>query len=377
MKLFILNLFVDIWNLVGEMAPYLLLGFLISGVLHVLIRPDWIKTVLGNSSFKTVFKACLIGIPLPLCSCSVIPVTASLSKSGASRGATVAFLTSTPQTGVDSFMATYGLMGQWFAFLRVTIALISGILTGVLINLFCSGIENSDDKSKYTLKKQKSCCKNSSTDLQTESNLLTSKELDLNEKNINTYEFSFKSILKIGLLRKAFRYGFLSLGKDIAKPLLFGFLIAGLISNISPSDSLSEIIMENYYMFPLITLISFPLYICSTASIPMAFSLVDVGFSPGSVLIFLIIGPATNTATLVTALKLIGSKATLLYVTTLLCVSWLAALAFDKWIKINSVAPMHECSDQPDLINQISALILVIVLIYAYLKDFYKKTPNN
>ena len=376
MKPFILNVFGNMWNLVAEMAPYLLLGFFVSGILHVLISRDWIKRVLGKSSFKTVVKACLIGIPLPLCSCSVIPVTASLRRSGASRGASVAFLTSTPQTGVDSIMATYGLMGRGFAFLRVTIALVSGILTGVIVDLFCSRIKDNSNKIKSSLNKEKSCCETSIRGPQPEPTLLCSKEPNPIDENIDAANRSSNSASKIDLLGVVFRYGFLSLGKDIAKPLLLGIFIAGLISNITPSDSFSEIIMENYYTFPLITLISFPLYICATASIPMAFSLVEAGFSPGSVLIFLIVGPATNAATLVTALKLIGSKATILYVTTLLFISWLAALVFDKWIEVNSVLPIHECSDQPSPINQICALILITVLIYAHLKGSYKENPK-
>ena len=118
LKAFALNT----WDMVAEMAPYLIFGFAIAGLLHILIRKEQVQRLLGKPGLGAVFKACSIGVPMPLCSCSVIPVAASLHKSGASRGATAAFLSSTPQTGVDSILATYALMGGLFATVRVAVA---------------------------------------------------------------------------------------------------------------------------------------------------------------------------------------------------------------------------------------------------------------
>ena len=135
LKAFALNT----WDMVAEMAPYLIFGFAVAGVLHILIRPEAVQRLLGKPGLGAVLKACAIGVPMPLCSCSVIPVAASLRKSGASRGATAAFLSSTPQTGVDSILATYALMGGLFTAVRVAVAFVSGIVTGFLIELFCNG----------------------------------------------------------------------------------------------------------------------------------------------------------------------------------------------------------------------------------------------
>ena len=377
---FTLEAFKNIWNLVTEMAPYLLLGFLISGVLHLLIHPRWIKSVLGKYSFKSVLKACLIGIPIPLCSCSVIPVTASLKRNGASPGATIAFLTSTPQTGIDSIMATYSLLGYGFAFFRVIIALVSGLLTGLLIDLFFRKTASSD-QVKFKLEREKSCCGSTHKYSKAESNQLFSEKpvtkSNLMDRNENPFCYSSNRGFKNGWFMVAIKYGFFSLVKDIAKPLLLGLLIASFISILIPSNSLSEVITEDYYLFPFVTLLSLPLYICSTASVPMAFALVEAGFSPGSILIFLILGPATNTTTLVTTLKLIGSKATIIYVATLLGVSWLAALVFEKWININPTVPFHDCSEEPGIMRQVSAFILILLLIYGWIRGFYKSSQTD
>ena len=126
----------EVWNILLEMAPYLLLGFFLAGLLSVTIRQDLIERWLGKRTWGSVIKASLLGVPLPLCSCGVIPVTSSLYRRGASKGATTSFLTSTPQTGIDSIVATAGLIGPLFAWIRVVVALVSGVVAGILVDLF-------------------------------------------------------------------------------------------------------------------------------------------------------------------------------------------------------------------------------------------------
>ena len=186
------------WNILLEMSPYLLLGFFLAGILSVLIRQRLIEQWLGRQSLGSVVKASILGVPLPLCSCGVIPITSSLYHRGAGKGATTSFLTSTPQTGVDSILATAGLMGPVFAIFRVLVALLSGVLAGLLVDLF----ERSE--SKTTLKQVGET---------------KSENKSLNQK-----------------LWGIVRYGFYTLPQDIGKSLVLGIVLAGLLSAVLPEN---------------------------------------------------------------------------------------------------------------------------------------------
>ncbi|MEE8479593.1 MAG: permease, partial [Candidatus Neomarinimicrobiota bacterium] len=129
----IINATIDLWT---AMAPYLLLGMFIAGILHVFIGTDFITRHLGKNNLGTIIKASLFGIPLPICSCGVIPVAASLNKEGASKSATLSFLVSTPTTGADSILASYSLLGPLFAIFRPLAAFVTGIMIGVLNFIF-------------------------------------------------------------------------------------------------------------------------------------------------------------------------------------------------------------------------------------------------
>ncbi|MDE5959958.1 MAG: permease, partial [Muribaculaceae bacterium] len=106
------------WAMLCEMAPYLLLGFLFAGMLHAFLPASFYNRHLGRPGFWSVAKAAMFGVPLPLCSCGVIPTAMSMRRQGASRAATVSFLISTPQTGVDSILATGSLLGWPLALIR-------------------------------------------------------------------------------------------------------------------------------------------------------------------------------------------------------------------------------------------------------------------
>jgi len=197
---FIIATMSEMWATMCEMAPYILFGFLAAGVLSIVISPETIERHLGGRGFFSSVKAAIFGIPLPLCSCSVIPVTVSLRKHGASKAAATAFLLSAPQTGIDSIIVTYGLLGPVFAIFRPIIALITGVLGGL-------GVEMFDRDSIVT-------------------------EADTCHEECCT---GFKR----GKLYHMFHYGFIVLGRDIAKPLLAGIVIAGLIAAIVVSPPVS------------------------------------------------------------------------------------------------------------------------------------------
>jgi uncharacterized membrane protein YraQ (UPF0718 family) len=307
------------WSLVAQMAPYLIIGFAIAGVLHLILRKEAIEHWLGKPGLGGVVKASILGVPMPLCSCSVIPVAASLRKSGASRGATASFLSSTPQTGVDSIVATYALLGGAFSAVRVAVAFICGIITGYLIELF------SKDK---TVAAPVFLPANTAVFSMTAPS--TTPSLIPEGPSCCSIPKPKRSPLE------AIRYGFITLPAELGQALLFGLILAGLITTLLPSDFLTGTLSSGPLAFLLATAISLPLYVCATASIPMAYALMAAGLSPGAALVFLITGPATNTATIVTIWKMLGRLSTTIYLTSLLLISWLAGWLFNASLQFKS-----------------------------------------
>ena len=343
------NLFIyttNTWYFVTELAPYLLFGFAVAGTLHVLIKPKSVQRWLGIPGLGSVIKASLMGLPMPLCSCSVIPVVASLRRSGASRGATASFLSSTPQTGVDSILATCGLLGTTFAAVRVFIAFLCGVLTGYLTELFC--------KETFTPK--------------TEDPYLNPLKDGLGETNNCS---SSQRYLQERSLLKALRYGFITIPTDLANSLGIGLLLAGLIVTLMPENILVGSMSNGSSAFLFATVISIPLYVCATASIPLAYALIVAGLSPGAALVFLIIGPATNTATIATAWKMLGRRATTLYLIILLVVAWCAGWLFNSVIVCEptlAISHSHEVF-RPELWQHGCGVLLLALILLPIFKS--------
>ncbi|MCK4917893.1 MAG: permease [Candidatus Omnitrophica bacterium] len=274
------NFINETFNLWLNISPYLLLGILFSGLMHIYLGKDFISNHLGKGGFLSILKATLFGIPLPVCSCGVIPLASSLKKDGAHKSSVMAFLVSTPTTGIDSFLTTYSLLGPLFAIFRPLGALIAGIFLGVADYFF----EGKTEKVKEIPK----------------------------HRHIKT---SMSSKLK-----ELLRYCLLEIPKDIGKWLFLGTILGGLISAVIPKELFSR-----YLSFPfdfIITLvISIPLYVCATGSIPIAASLIHKGFSPGAGLVFLIAGPATNAITLSFVRATFGKRSFYIYLISIVFVS--------------------------------------------------------
>ncbi len=328
------------WNILAEFAPYLLIGFSIAGLLHYCIPPKLIINQLGESNIYSVFKAALLGIPLPLCSCSVIPVASSIRKIGASRGATISFLSSTPQTGVDSILATYALFGWVFTLIKLAVALLCGLVSGILVDIFCKHQEASTE--------------------------------DLDVGHSHHAPITQKSITG------SLRYFFVELPLDLYKPLLIGIFIAGLINNFLPSDFFTGTFSSGLVAFIGITLISLPLYVCAVESLPLAFAFLSAGISPGAVLVFLIVGPATNSATILATLKIIGKQATIIYILTLVVIAWSAGYLMNLFldIKMNDFKEHHS---HLSIWNHLSASILLAYFLNAVLCEsfFWRKKAKE
>lgn len=356
---FLENTAANTWNLVAEMAPYLLFGFLIAGLLHILIRREFVERWLGKPGLASVIKASVLGTPMPLCSCSVIPVAASLRRSGATRGATASFLSSTPQTGVDSILATYALLGGLFTAVRVFVAFICGIVTGYLIELFCEDT---------TGEKQQNPSSNASSDSPSsasESENCNSSEVEGTHSE-NTHACCSASRPKRSLA-EAMRYGFITLPADLANALIVGLILAGLITTLMPDDLLTGSLSSGPLAFLLATAISLPLYVCATASIPMAYALIAAGLSPGAALVFLITGPATNTATIATIWKMLGRSATVIYLASLLVISWLFGWLFNSTLGPEVEAGAHHQHEMLELglWQHASGLLLIGLLVFS------------
>ncbi|MEX0330652.1 MAG: SO_0444 family Cu/Zn efflux transporter [Puniceicoccaceae bacterium] len=373
----LLNFLQETWWLTAEMAPYLLLGFIIAGLLRVFFNEDWVKRHLGQKGLKQILKSVVIGIPLPLCSCGVIPVAAGIRRQGGQRGAVAAFTASTPQTGVDSIAATVGMLGWVFTFVRVAIAFVNGIVAGLVVEWLDKGQRTKDEGQKTEgeghcccheeeeetsccgheePKEEHSCCSHEADAITEPASCCDSGEDSSEEKA----HISFTSGLKFGLV---------TLPRDLFWALVIGLLIAGAIASLVPADFFSDLPGGRFGLYVAMTLISLPLYVCSTGSIPMAFSFLQAGMSPGAVLIFLIAGPASNTATVTSLIKIIGGKATLGYILSIIVTCWGVAILMDfSGLSILVSEAMHHHETGVNLFQQACGVALLGVLLVAKVK---------
>ena len=326
------NLFLDIWGLLTEMAPYLLLGFFLAGLMHEFIPRQVYANYLSKPNFRSVFLAALFGVPLPLCSCGVLPTAMGLRREGGSRGATISFLIATPQTGVDSIIATYSLMGLPFAIIRPIVALITAVFGGSLINVF-----ESDDEIIVVRKAAE-----------------------------KAPEKSFVQKLKGSLY-----YGFVEMMGDIGKWLVIGLIVAGMITTLVP-DEWFAIFKDNSLLSILLVLaISVPMYVCATGSIPIAVALMMKGLTPGAALVLLMAGPACNVASLLVINKVLGRRTLLLYLTAIVGGAVAFGLGIDyllprEWFTSGLVMQGSCCAEEGfSLFNTICAVALILMLVYA------------
>ncbi|MBN1508036.1 MAG: permease [Sedimentisphaerales bacterium] len=328
---FLEQVLVDFWATVAEMSPYLLFGFFVAGLLSVLVSQKMVERHLGGRGLLPVLKASLFGVPLPLCSCGVIPVSMSLHKHGASKGSTISFLLSTPQTGADSILVTYSLLGPVFAIFRPLVAFVTGLIGGGLVDIFAHSSETPPEPPKPA---EDACC---------------------------CHKPKHRFL-------EALRYGFVSLPRDIGKPLLVGLVVAALIGVIVPDDFLAERLGTGLPAMLVMMAVGIPLYVCASASVPVAAALILKGLSPGAAFVFLMTGPATNAAGLATIWSTLGRRAAIIYLLTVAGCALASGLLLDSLISSVDVAmASHDHQMGPGLLGHLSAVILLAVLGYAFL----------
>ena len=282
-----------------------------------------------------MFKAALFGVPLPLCSCGVIPVAASLRRHGASRAATSAFLISTPQTGVDSIMVTFSLLGPVLAVFRPIAALVGGIWGGTLVLLFGEhGVNGQPEPVVCT----DACCAPDA---------------------------------KGSRLFRAIHHAFVTLPADISRSLLVGLGIAVIITTALPAQAVSEYLGKGVVQYLVMMALGIPVYVCATASVPVAAALIVKGVSPGAALVFLMTGPATNAAAIATIWRVMGRKTALLYLLAVASSALAAGVVLDLFFKpeiATTVTHVHEFL--PQWLNEASAVALLGLLGFGLWRSY-------
>lgn len=339
------NAFVSMLN---GMSPYLLLGFLIAGVLHAFVPSAIYSRYLAGTGLRSVATAAAFGIPLPLCSCGVLPTAVALRRSGASRAASTSFLIATPQTGVDSIAATYSMMGLPFAILRPVAALVTSLIGGLAVGHW---------ERKGTL-----------DDVLTEA----------------SYEFSE---LPKGFWNKVvetFRYGFFDMMQSIGRWLLLGLIVATLITVLLPDVFFSTYARWPFLNMFIIVLVAVPMYVCATGSIPIAAALMLKGMSPGCALVLLMAGPAANVASMFVVNKAFGRKATIVYLLSIIGGAMGFGVLVDYWpgLRETFVAAlpchvMHHGMHGASWFSTVCSIFLLGMIVVALCTKYWKSHQIN
>ena len=337
------SFFISLLNVVCEMAPYLLLGFLIAGVLHVFVPQKFYANYLSRNNKLSVLWAALLGIPLPLCSCGVIPTAIGLRNEKASKGAIASFLIATPQTGIDSILATFSLMGLGFAIIRPTAALITGVCGGLLVNRLVREDDVKDDASA-------SC--------QVESG---------------------------NRIWRVLKYAYYDMLRDIGLRLLIGLVVAALIQVAVPDEFFLSFGSQPLLQMLVILIIAVPMYICSTGSIPVAAALMMKGLSPGAALVMLMAGPAVNLASILVVHKSMGRRFTSIYLMTIVGFAVLFGLLLNATglftlhssLFTSEAACCMDISALPSPFKIVCATVLTLLIIFALMMKFFSKFTDK
>ena len=341
--MYLQHFFQSLWAIINEMSPYILLGFLIAGLLHVFVKPSAMSRHLAGGGFKPVVKAALFGIPLPLCSCGVLPTAVALRRQGASKGATTSFLIATPQTGVDSIAATYSLLGLPFAILRPVAALVGAALGGSTVDRFARNSEGESDNIAG----------------------------DYCQANV---EDEYKGMSFGRKLLEAVRYGFVDMVASVGKWLVIGLIVAALITVLVPDELFVSLSRYPLLAMGVMILVAVPMYVCATGSIPIALSLMLKGLTPGVAFVLLMAGPAANFASVMILSRTMGRRATLIYVGSVVVTAIGFGLLVDlllpaSWFVPSSLTAMA-CHGHAEvsLFATLCSVVLAGLLIYTTIK---------
>lgn len=369
----------EIIHIINEMSPFLLLGFLIAGVMHAFIPRGFYAKFLSKKNFRSVLNAALLGIPLPLCSCGVIPTAMSLRKEGASHGAVVSFLIATPQTGVDSIAATYSLMGLPFAIVRPIAALFTALFGGMLANRM------SDEVVPVEEEEEKHCCCHNEEGHHKEEESPCCCHHKKEHKEENEEEHGScchhaeaeKGMSFVEKMKVALDYAFVDMMEDIGKWLIVGLIFAGLITVFVPASAFAVFVDNTWLSMLLVLLISIPMYVCATGSIPIAVALMMKGLTPGAGLVLLMAGPAANMASILVIRNRLGSKTLFAYLLSIVAGAVLFGCVIDfalptEWFGVDALTARC-CEESTVWWQWVSTAVLSILLINALVINKFVK----
>lgn len=321
--------------MLNEMSPYILLGFLIAGLMYAFIPQRQMARHFAGSGWKSVVKATLLGIPLPLCSCGVLPTAIGMHRNGASRASSTAFLIATPQTGVDSIAATWSLLGLAFAVVRPVAALITAVFGGLL-------------SGKVEANRDVSCV--------------------ISSEDVNEGKSFFRKIID------ALRYGYIDLVASIGKWLVIGLVVAACITVFVPADFFAGLADRPFVAMLAVLIIAVPMYVCATGSIPIALSLMLKGLSPGTAFVLLMAGPAVNFASVALISREMGRRASAVYIGSIVVGAVAFGLAIDyllpeDWFatKVNMLSACNNCLTW-QWFPTVCSIVLVGLMIYSFVK---------
>lgn len=351
-----------VWQFVtlfSEMAPFLLLGFLLAGILHVWVPNHLYVPKISKTNFKSVLWSALFGIPLPICSCGVIPTSIALRKEGASKGASVSFLISTPATGVDSILATYSLLGGPFAILRPVAAFVTAMLGGLFTNVVTkkepeTGVAVVGETHEPHHEHEHCDCDGDHC----------SCGQDHDE------DHSKKSFVQ--KVRETLEYGFVNMIGDVSKWLIIGLLLGALIAAFVPDDFFLFLHEYPLLCMVVVLVLAMPMYTCATGSIPLALALVEKGITPGAALVLLMAGPATSIASMLVVGKAFGKRTLAAYLTSIALGALFFGFIIDTFFMDTFLASMlphasAECHGHGALgvLDYICAGLFALLIVYA------------
>ena len=336
----IVSILAGFWGTLAEMSPFLLFGFLVAGVISSFVSQQMVERHLGGVGIWQLIKASLFGVPLPLCSCGVIPVSMSLHRHGASKGATISFLLSTPQTGIDSIFVTLSLLGPVFAIFRPLAAFVTGIVGGSMVN----AIDHKGDDAEKVEKCSGACC--------------------ADEK---------KNKLVSGL-----KYGFVTLPRDIGQAMLIGIAVAAIISAVIPDGFFADKLGTGIGAMVIMMLLGIPVYVCATASVPVAAAMILKGLTPGAAIVFLMTGPATNAASFITIWKILGRRTAITYMIAVAGCALLSGLVLDKIAAdFDFQIAIKQGWMLADSVKNICAVVLLGLLTTAIISKYRNKANKS
>ena len=345
-----MNLLSIFWNLVIESAPWLLVGYLLAGIIKQVIPSSWVEKQLAPPGFSSILKGALIGAPLPLCSCGVIPAALAIRKAGASKGATSSFMVATPETGVDSISFSYAVLGPIFAVVRPIGALISAIVAGVLVSTF--------DREEPVIEEKSQSCGNCCTDSQQG----TSQKVSLGQRFLN-----------------AVRYGYGRMIQDTAKWLVIGLVAATFITALVPQSFFLQW-GDGLLAMLIMVIVGLPMYICATASTPVAASLLFAGISPGAALVFMLTGPATNIATMGVIKEQLGLRSLVAYLIGVIGTAIACGLILNELYQMLNLSLQLEITEHGQsypLWRQLAAVFLTSLVASVWFQPMLSRQSAN